>query len=333
MGLFGRRAIALGLPLGACAPLVRGAGPAVIAPAVADDALIMADGARLPLRVWRPDGAPRGALLALHGLNEHAGTFFDDSAALFTAAGMVVYAYDQRGHGAAPHPGIWPGTATLVADATEAARLIAARHPGLPLTLLGESMGAAVCAVAAAATAPLPASAMVLSSPAVWARSEMPAALRWALWLAAHTVPVVGFQASAGGIAPTDNPAALRRLSEDKLTLKHTRMDAVHGLVDLMDSAVAALPACCAALPTLVLFGGRDRIVPVEVAQRVLRRQAAAARVAYYPEGWHLLLRDLNRDVVAADVLAWRADPAAPLPSGADAAAAGWIAGRPSPAT
>jgi len=38
------------------------------------------------------------------------------------------------------------------------------------------------------------------------------------------------------------------------------------------------------------------------------------------------LLRDLQRDVVAADILAWLAMPAAPLPSGADAAAAAWLA-------
>jgi acylglycerol lipase len=120
----------------------------------------------------------------------------------------------------------------------------------------------------------------------------------------------------------------MRRWSEDKLTLKYTRVDAVHGLVDLMDAAVAALPACCATYPVLVLIGGRDQVVPVPVARRVLRSAGPPARIGFYAKGFHLLLRDLNRDAVAADVLAWLGDPAAPLPSGADLAAAAWLAGN-----
>ena len=43
-----------------------------------------------------------------------------------------------------------------------------------------------------------------------------------------------------------------------------------------------------------------------------------AQRLAYYPEGWHLLFRDLQGAVVTADVAAWIFDGAAPLPSGSD---------------
>jgi len=325
MGLLSRRFVALGLPLAGCAPVVRGAGPQVTAPSLGPDALVMPDGARLPLHRWLPADEPRGVLLALHGINDHATNFFDQSATLFTEAGLAVYAYDQRGHGRAPYPGVWPGMATLAADATAAATLLRARHPGLPLTLLGESMGAAVAVVAAASPTPPPVDAIVLCAPAIWGRAEMPAVMRWGLWLAAHTIPLVGFQAGSAGISPTDNAAVMRRWSEDRFTLKYTRVDAIHGLVDLMDAAVAALPTCCATYPVLVLFGGRDRIVPVPVARRVLRGAQPPTRIAFYADGWHLLLRDLNRATVAGDVLAWLADQAAPLPSGADVAAAAWL--------
>jgi hypothetical protein len=43
--------------------------------------------------------------------------------------------------------------------------------------------------------------------------------------------------------------------------------------------------------------------------------------------GYHLLLRDLGRAAVLADVIAWERAPRAPLPSGADRAAAAWLAG------
>ncbi|MBC7135915.1 MAG: hypothetical protein H5U25_09810 [Oceanibaculum nanhaiense] len=41
--------------------------------------------------------------------------------------------------------------------------------------------------------------------------------------------------------------------------------------------------------------------------------------MALYPEGWHMLLRDLNGPVVLRDVMAWLEDWEAPLPSGSEA--------------
>lgn len=319
-----------------CTPLIIPAGPAVTAPMVADDALVMPDGVRLPLHVWRPEGGQpaRAVIVALHGFNDYSVNYMGESARLFTQQGVAVYAYDQRGFGAAPHPGIWPGAATLAADAATAARLIRARHPGVPLVMLGESMGAAVLVLAAGGPDPPPADGYILSAPALWGRAAMNGVMRWGLWLAVRTIPIVGFQASVGGLSPTDNEAAMRRWSRDPLTLKATRVDAAHGLVDLMDAAVAALPACCRAegqagpAPTLVLFGARDRIVPVRVARQVLREVPpdGPVRVAFYAEGWHLLLRDENRRRVAEDIMAWIEAPRAPLPSGADQAARGWLA-------
>jgi alpha-beta hydrolase superfamily lysophospholipase len=341
-------ALPLLLLLAACTPVVIPAGPAVTAPALVEPApakaapaeavLVMPDGARLPLRRWLPEGPPRAVLLALHGFNDAATNFMADSMGAFTAAGVAVYAYDQRGFGAAPHPGIWPGAGSLAADATEAARLVRARHPGLPLVMLGESMGAAVLVLAAtghgAGRSPPPADGYILMAPAFWGREDMPSVMRWGLWLASRTIPLVGFPGTAGGIKATDNDEALRRWSRDPLTIKITRVDAASGLVDLMDAAVAALPGCCRTAlhpgraPVLILLGAKDRIIPTRVARRVVQgmRDDQAERVAYYPEGWHLLLRDLQRDVVAQDILAWLGSPAAPLPSGAEAAAAEWLA-------
>jgi hypothetical protein len=58
----------------------------------------------------------------------------------------------------------------------------------------------------------------------------------------------------------------------------------------------------------------------------MLRRLPADAagrpRIALYPNGYHMLLRDLDAATVRGDVVAWIADPAAPLPSGGDALAA-----------
>jgi hypothetical protein len=45
-------------------------------------------------------------------------------------------------------------------------------------------------------------------------------------------------------------------------------------------------------------------------------------KLAWYENGYHMLLRDLQAPVVIADVASWVLTPAAPLPSGADRTAA-----------
>ncbi len=276
----------------------------------------MPDGARLPLRSWLPEGPARGAILALHGFNDHSRAW-RLSAPLFTAAGWAVHAYDQRGFGAGPHPGIWPGHDALAADATAAARLIRARHPGLPLVLLGESMGAAVLLVAATAADPPPADAYVLSAPAVWGGETMGRIGRWFLDLAAHTVPALGIVGGSPFIRASDNEAALREMGRDPLVLKSTRVDAVHGLVALMDAALAA--AARLEAPALFLYGEKDDLVPeraiAAMAARLPGLASGRQRGVIYPDGYHLLLRDSIRARVAADILAWLADPRAALPS------------------
>lgn len=301
-------------------------GPPVVMPLLVPEALVMADGARLPLHAWLPPSPPRAIVVGLHGMNEHARAFAEDAAPWFTAAGIGLYAYDQRGFGAAPNRGIWPGHETLAADAAAAARLIRARHPGVPVVMMGESMGAAVLVVAATSRAPPPAAGYVLLAPAVVSRASLGWLGRGALDLLTAVVPMMGVENSAPGLQPTNNLTAWRRWSRDPLVLRSTRMDAIAGLVELMDAAVQAAPRFAA--PALVLVGGRDRLVPSRRLRAFLAAlpHGADQRAAFYPEGWHMLLRDTGGEAVAADIAAWIADRAAPLPSGADAAARAWLA-------
>lgn len=309
-----------------CAPVVMAAGLSTVETALADDVLVMADGARLPLRAWLPENAPpRAVVLGLHGFGDHSGNAFDVPAPLLNAAGVAVYAYDQRGFGAAPHRGYWAGTPTLVADAVAAARLVRARHPGVPLYMMGESMGVAVLLVAAALPRPPPVDGYVLLAPAVRGRATMGAFAGRALDVLSWVMPAVSFYGSSPGFAPTDNDEAMERWGRDPRTLKQFRVDMLRGLVDLMDEAVAAAPRFRA--PALILYGAKDKLVAGAPVRRMVRAlpEAAPHRFAYYPEGHHLLLRDKNRAVVAADIAAWLVQPNAPLPSNADDAAERWL--------
>ncbi|MFQ5958598.1 MAG: alpha/beta hydrolase, partial [Alphaproteobacteria bacterium] len=299
--------------LAACAPHIEAAGPPVVAPALGGDHLRAADGARLPLRVWPANPETRAVVIAVHGFNDYSNAF-DTPARYWAARGIAIYAYDQRGFGATEHYGLWPGTETMVDDLATITDLVRAKHPGTPAYLLGESMGGAVVMALMARDDAPAIDGVVLVAPAVWGWRTMNPFYRATLWLGAHIVPWATVTGRGLGIRPSDNREMLVALSKDQLTIKKTRIDSLYGLVGLMDEAFVAAERIT--VPALVLYGEHDDLVPEEPTYRMLRRLSAPHRVAVYAQGFHMLLRDLQADAVLADVAAWIADAAAPLPSG-----------------
>lgn len=316
------------LLLTACAAQIQHPGPVVAAPQLNGDHWLSADGMRLPMRGWLPAGPPHAVVLALHGMNDYS-NFFDEPGQYLAAKGIAAYAYDQRGFGAAPRAGYFSTAEAMAADLRTAAELVAARHPGVPLYLLGESMGGAVVMLAVADRPPPQVKGVILSAPAVWGRSTMGFFQRAALWLAYQLAP--GWELTGEGlkIQPSDNIPMLRKLAADPLVIKATRVDAINGLVDLMDAAAAAAPRV--RLPALVLYGEKDEVVPADptwAMVETLPDTRGSQRVALYANGYHMLLRDLQANVVLDDITAWIAEPGKPLPSGADSRARDALARR-----
>lgn len=258
----------------------------------------------LPTSVWAPAGEPRAVILALHGFNDYRRAF-----ALFgpwaAEHGILVEAYDQRGFGENPDRGQWPGGDRLVADARTRLLDLHRRHPDRPIFLLGVSMGAAV-ATLAARDPPVPLRGVILSAPAVWGGAAMNPFYRAVLWLAARLFRDLRLTGESLKRRASDNLEVLRELARDPLFIKRTRVAAIEGLVGLMGEAFDAAPAL--ERPTLVLVGERDEIVPPRVqldfAARIASRDCT---LAVYPEGWHMLLRDRQRQRVYADIAAWMA--------------------------
>jgi acylglycerol lipase len=328
-----------------CAPVIQKRGAATVEPGLTLGAVIgtatMPDGAALPVRAWRPAaGETIAAVVALHGFNDYSNAYSDLGPAL-AARGIAVYAYDQRGFGEAPGRGLWPGTDRMTRDFRVMVDLVRARHPGARIVGLGESMGGAVI-MAALADYHRPAiDAAVLSAPAVRGREVIGPALSATLDTIAHVAPGALLRPQNIDITPSDNIEMLRGLARDRLFIKQTRVDALHGLVGLMDRALASTWTLNA-VPVLILYGARDDIVPRDAACLMLSRlpgtprtiapRAATIRpappgaspswrVALYPEGYHLLFRDLAGDLVTGDIAAFATDPTASLPSGHEAMA------------
>ena len=293
--------------LTACStPQQLAAGPGSAAVHIADAGHWVArDGYRLAFSTWAA-AKPNAVIVALHGMNDY-GEAFALPAKFWSESGVTVYAFDQRGFGRTEGDGRWPGSETLVADTREFVGLVRARHPGLPVYLVGESMGGAVAILTGAASEASGADAIILVSPALLGWSHLNLPERVALWSMMHISP--GSQVTPQGldVKPTDNVPVLEALGRDPYVIKRTRIDAVYGLVDLMEEAWQRAPQV--KLPALIVYAGDDQVVPTQPIEELAQRMPNV-RALCYADGFHMLLRDVKGARAWREILDYIAKPA-----------------------
>ncbi len=290
-----------------------------------------ADGHPIPVITWSPKDKPTAILQIFHGLSEHAERYarFANAA---TAKGYVVIAHDHRGHGkTSPESGLGhfsdaDGWNLILQDAKSVQDNASGQHPGLPVILLGHSMGSYI-AQDFAMRHPHSISALVLSgstSPSrlkvrlgQWvARSE---ALRRGRRHRSRRLNAMGFGAFNRRFEPARTP--FDWLSRDPAEVDRYIADPLCGSVssaklwqDLLGGLLAicstkALQRIPSGLPVLI-FGGEDD--PVGGRRGMTRLAAAYERSGHtavtlkiYSGGRHEMLNETNRDDVTDDILGW----------------------------
>jgi alpha-beta hydrolase superfamily lysophospholipase len=282
---------------------------------------IMSDGYSLPLSIYQPEGSAHAIVLALHGFNDYRNAFHEP-ARFLAQHGILTVAYDQRGFGKTEQRGLWAGQERMQQDAHTVIRLLCEQHPGVPLYLLGESMGGAVVIEALQQEVPECVAGAVLVAPAVWGWQTMPWWQTLALRTAAHLFPAATVTGKGLDIKPSDNIDMLRALGRDPLVIKATRIDTIYGLTNLMDTAYTH--AMHFPVPVLLLYGVHDEIIPPEAMCRFQTGFLSAAdgmrTMVLYPDGYHMLTRDLQAATVLRDMAAWVVGQRAALPSGSTVA-------------
>jgi alpha-beta hydrolase superfamily lysophospholipase len=216
------------------------------------------DGDNLAVQDWYlPEGVrQRGTVLVVHGLGEHAGRY-DALARVLNGWGFTVRSYDQYGHGesdglrgALPHPG---RLLDDLADLVESARV---RNPGLPLVLLGHSMGGLVAASFVARTLQA-VDLLVLSSPALATRLTPVQKLLMAV------VPRIAPNLTVGnGLDPqylSHNKRVVQSYLNDPRV--HDRVSGRLARFIEEEGALVRSRAGSWKVPTLLMYAGDDRIV------------------------------------------------------------------------
>ncbi len=281
------------------------------------ESVVMSDGYVLPMKTWGSSDEPSAVVLAMHGFNDYSNAF-DDAARAFTDDLITTYAIDQRGFGATEQHGIWAGQDAMQSDLLVTVSLLCEKHAGLPLFLLGESMGGAVILSAVQQLQATCIQGVILLAPAVWGWQTMPWWQTVPLRLVAHTIPERTVTGDGLDISASDNDEMLRALGRDPFVIKETRIDAIYGLTDLMEAAMVNSGAL--EMPALILYGENDEIIPATAFCQMINilpdREASHWRLILYPDGYHMLTRDLQADIVIQDMMTWIHNQKTSLPSG-----------------
>jgi alpha-beta hydrolase superfamily lysophospholipase len=280
------------------------------------------DGVILPMKKWLPEKNIRAVIIALHGFNDYS-QFFQLPGAFFKQHNIACYAYDQRGFGESPNRGFWPGLNAFSDDLATFIHLIKQQHPDVPVYLLGHSMGGAIIIVTMTQKFAPSVNGVILAAPAVWGRMTMPWYQTALLWTLSYTLPWMTLTGEGLGIVPSDNIEMLKAQGRDPLVIKETRVETIYGLVNLMDKALNGAEKL--KNESILMYGEKDQIIPKKPTYRFLRDfyKTAQSRktIAFYPNGYHMLLRDLQAKTAWRDILAWITAKSTPLPSGAAARA------------
>jgi alpha-beta hydrolase superfamily lysophospholipase len=291
------------------------------------------DGVDLFVYCWLPDDQPKALVQIAHGLAEHAARYARLAAAL-NAAGYAVYASDHRGHGrtakSAADLGFFAerdGWRKCVDDLWQLNRHIAATHPGLPIILLGHSMGATLAeqfmgnygdALAGVALSGANGKPTLLAKiGGALTRAER---ARLGARGKSKLVQSLTFDAFNKKFAPART--AFDWLSRDPAEVDKYVADPLCGFsatvqlwIDLLEGWAAVSRAAHRnrvpkSLPLYLIAGGRD---PVSSNTRQLGpwmaeyRAAGVANLAhkFYPDARHELFNETNRDEVTRNLIAW----------------------------
>lgn len=291
------------------------------------------DGVAVFVYRWLPPAPAKAVVQIAHGLAEHAGRYARLAAAL-TGAGYAVYAGDHRGHGRTAQSredlGFFAaqgGWRASIDDLWRLNRHVAAAHPGLPIGLLGHSMGSFMVQHFIAEHGEVLAGAVLSGSdgkpPLLAAAGRLVARVeRWRLGARGRSALIHAFSFGAFNkpFAPARTP--MDWLSRDEAEVDKYLADPLCGFratvqlwIDLLDALAAiAKPegqiSIPKHLPIYVIAGTDD---PVNAKTKGLERLLAAYRAAgltrvthrFYPGARHELFNEVNRDEVTRDLVAW----------------------------
>ncbi len=269
----------------------------------------LADSPRLYERTWRPDGPPRAAVLIIHGYAEHSGRY-DWTARQLVARGHAVFAFDLRGHGRSDGDRVFIRSMNEYLDDVDAALArVREQAPGLPIFLLGHSMGGAILALYACDRLPrgehrAGIQGLIFSGAVLPAKGTTSGILPRIMLLLARLFPRLRLRSLAAAAVSRD-PAVVADYDNDPLNYRGKMPLALLGAM-IRGGRYTQRHMREITLPLLILHGAADQLVATEGSQRLYDTASSLDKTLKIYEGLHHeVLNEPEKDLVAQDIANW----------------------------
>lgn len=261
----------------------------------------VADGTHLFRRAWLPD-VPHHAVVLVHGFGEHSGRY-DETATAFAEAGHAVEAFDLRGHGRSE--GVRCHVSAFDEYLDDLDHVLArARedHAGIPLHLLGHSMGGLITLLHLIERAPAIVSAVVTGPPLAVAPRSGPKLLFGRV--VRRFFPTFSMPMGLPLEGLSRDPDVVQRYADDPLV--EGNVTAALGAELALAVARAAAQPGGVRVPLLALHGEVDPICPAEATRAFMAGVGSTgSRYLGFAGLRHEILNEPERDEVRAEILRW----------------------------
>jgi acylglycerol lipase len=246
-----------------------------------------------------PVERPRAVIVIVHGLCEYAGRY-DQVVSALNGFGYSVYRFDNRGHGRSDGSrGFVENYIQYVDDAELVVARAIKENPGLPVFMLGHSMGGFITAFYGIKY-PDRLKGQILSGAAVT--------------LSPMVKDLEGFDYKAAALDPIPNalaelvsrdPAVVKAYVEDPLVLKEFTMKLM-GEVLITGAKRLMADMNHYQYPCLILHGGADQIVPPDASRYFYEHIASKDKTLKVYDGlYHEILNEPEKDLVLQDIRQW----------------------------
>ena len=254
---------------------------------------------------WLPEQPeqPRAVVVLAHGLHEHSGRY-EHVAQRLNRAGYAVYTVDHEGHGkSGGTKGNVGSMSGVLDDFGRLRRMAQDKHPGLPLVVLGHSMGGLIALDYLVSKGQEGVTALAVSGAAVDTSA--------AGGLQARLAPVIGKVAPNLGVLllgaanVSRDPVVVKDYENDPLN-HNGKVRARTGaeMLASVQRVVDGLPRIT--VPVIVMHGSADKLVPVAGSRLIDERIGSPDKTLKIYDGlYHEIFNEPEREQVLDDLVAW----------------------------
>lgn len=266
------------------------------------------DGLDLVWQSWAPV-EPRGVAVIIHGLAEHGGRY-RETAEFLSANGWAVYTCDLRGHGLSPNP---PRAGRVhvnrftdyFLDVDALTGLAREQHQGLPLFILGHSMGGLI-SISYALEKPEGLAGAVISSPALGTHPDFkpPVFLKLLVGILSVLAPRVLVDSELDTQAISRDPDVVKAYLDDPLVSQKISARWYSELLKAMKRAHRNAGAL--RIPMLLMQSGADRLVDPDAPGRWAKAAPEGKVELVVWDGlYHEMLNEPEKGKVRIKLLEW----------------------------